>query len=441
MEERGRLEKLGYPTDAKRCYQQASQLYEEALELRKKHLGVAHRDTLASLDHLGSFYLGDPFHPEWIYQPEKILQLWTEAWRLRSASLGEKHPETLRSLDNLAYILLDPQRLNRPAEGLPLLEKAYRYRAETLGASNWVTLDRLDQLTETYLRLGRPADAVPLLENAVTRALTAGKRGVPVDLPSLSALVQSYFALGRDGQALALLARVLNQRTQTLGEKHLATLESMRDLAETYLESDRPKEAVPLLELMTKVLIDLLNERQANPISSIDQLPVIEKLVDMPPLKVTLKTEFNFNEAVHLYGMIPRHLANLAACYLLLGRPDEASPLIEKLQQPYKLPGSAVEFTWAAHPPSNTRTVLDQVKSDRNIGKSEPVILSRLKELADISLQQTVILLEHFVNIAEELLYLHYRTYRVLAASHRTVTLPYPKLSYLCGLNISIWKS
>lgn len=101
MEERGRLEKLGYPTDAKRCYQQASQLYEEALELRKKHLGVAHRDTLASLDHLGSFYLGDPFHPEWIYQPEKTLQLWTEAWRLRSASLGEKHPETLRSLETL----------------------------------------------------------------------------------------------------------------------------------------------------------------------------------------------------------------------------------------------------------------------------------------------------------------------------------------------------
>jgi tetratricopeptide (TPR) repeat protein len=346
------LERTGRQTDAK-------QRYEEALEFRRKVLGVTHRHTLASLDKLAEVSLG-------LNQLEEARQRREEALRLRTASLGEKHPDTLRNLGDLADLLLN--RLDRPAEALPLLEKAYRYLAET---SDWMTDYRFSQLTEAYKRLGRFADAVPLLEDAVTRALAAEKwrDSEPQYLPVLHDLVKFYYALGRYDQALSVLKRVLNQRLQSLGEKHLITLYSLGDLAEAYLEAGRPKESLPLLERLTEVLIDLL----ADPVSSIYQAK-----------KGRLDPHFP-TEAHRLYSLLLTHRGNLAACYLLLDRPGDARPLIEESLQACK-PG----------------------RRDCFGVPRDPIILDTLRYWAVASFHQkrpdrSVLLLEHFVNSAEAL--------------------------------------
>jgi tetratricopeptide (TPR) repeat protein len=103
------------------------------------------------------------------YVPEFAGELRTDALATASAlaitetALGPDHPTTAIRLNNLA---LTYRALGRPADALPLEERALPITETTLGPNHPTTAIRLGNLAGTYRALGRPADALPLEERA-----------------------------------------------------------------------------------------------------------------------------------------------------------------------------------------------------------------------------------------------------------------------------------
>jgi anti-sigma regulatory factor (Ser/Thr protein kinase) len=85
------------------------------------------------------------------------------ALAITEAALGPNHPHTAIRLNNLATTHRD---LGRPADALPLQERALAITEATLGPDHPDTAIWLSNLAAAYRSLGRPADALALEERA-----------------------------------------------------------------------------------------------------------------------------------------------------------------------------------------------------------------------------------------------------------------------------------
>ena len=81
--------------------------------------------------------------------------------RVAGESLGERHPITVSTLHMLGMIRI---KQDRPAEALPLLTKALRYRMERLGPNHYATRMTQMRIAEAELELGHGAVALSELE-------------------------------------------------------------------------------------------------------------------------------------------------------------------------------------------------------------------------------------------------------------------------------------
>jgi len=166
---------------------------------------------------------------------------------LIEASIREKLGETYRKLGDY-----------KAAE--PHLERAYRIRAEQLGADDLSTLTSVHNLGSLYLVQARHDDAEPLLVGTwqIRRRLLGEQH--PDTLAS--AVQVAYLSLFYGSSAVSdvegLFAETLETARGVLGDEHLVTLDAMLGLSTIYLSSGRHEEAESLyaegLETAERVL-------------------------------------------------------------------------------------------------------------------------------------------------------------------------------------------
>jgi tetratricopeptide (TPR) repeat protein len=110
---------------ARANYTQAEPLYQRALTIREKALGLEHPEVAASLNNLAELYRTQG-------QYEKAEPLYQRALAIREKALGPDHPNVATQLNNLAQLL---QATNRLSDAEPLnrrvLEIFLRFTAAT----------------------------------------------------------------------------------------------------------------------------------------------------------------------------------------------------------------------------------------------------------------------------------------------------------------------
>ena len=117
-----------------------------------------------------------------------------------------------------------------------------------LGADHPDTLNARNSLAAAYLSAGRPADAIPLFERALVGLERTQGPNHPDTLASRSNLAAAYQDAGRVGEAILLLRLTVAARERMLGDAHRDTLNSCGNLAAAYRAAGRVSEAIPLLE-------------------------------------------------------------------------------------------------------------------------------------------------------------------------------------------------
>ena len=159
---------------------------------------------------------------------QDAVQLVEQVVTLRKSKLGEDHPDTLSSLHNLANRYSET---GRQDEALKLTEQVVALYKSKLGEDHPDTLSSLDSLAIQYSETGRQDEALKLTEQVIT--LRKGKLGEnhPDTLSSMHNLANLYSKTGRQDEALKLSEQVVTLRKSKLGENHPDTLESIKLLA------------------------------------------------------------------------------------------------------------------------------------------------------------------------------------------------------------------
>jgi tRNA A-37 threonylcarbamoyl transferase component Bud32 len=209
---------------------------ERALALRRKVLGLDHRETLSTMNNLALAYqdagrLGD------------TLPLLKETLERSRIQLGRDDPFTLLAGNNLASAYWDASRLS---DALPLLEETLKRRQAKLGPDHPETLVSMNNLSIAYWEDGRLADALPLIEEALKRRRIQLGPDHPDTLISMDNLANMYEAAGRLTDALPLHEEAVERFKVKLGPDHPDTLLAITNLARADL-AGKPARAEPLL--------------------------------------------------------------------------------------------------------------------------------------------------------------------------------------------------
>ena len=249
-----------------------------AYELRRRHLGEEHPETLASLVDLATLSndrgRGDeavpllrdalerqrrvlgPDHPDtlrttgslaWVLRElsefddaEPLFRAALEGHRRR---FGPADPRTIKSITNLALTLIDSGRLD---EAQVVLAPALRDGLRVLGARHPDYL--YVRNIEAFLRLRqrRFAEAADLYRGVVADATEVLKADHPYTLYWQGSLAWAELERPDPAEAERLFTDVLRARRAKLGEAHHDTLDSMAGLARALAAQGRLEEAEPL---------------------------------------------------------------------------------------------------------------------------------------------------------------------------------------------------
>jgi tetratricopeptide (TPR) repeat protein len=199
---------------------------------------VANAECAKLLHSTGNYFYGRAAY-------SRARPLFERALAISEKVLGLEHAETARSLNSLAGILTEQDDL---AGARPLFERALAIREKTLGPEHLDTAGSLNNLATLLQAQGDFAEARRLFE----RALAISERAVRTEHPDtalyLNNLARLLQAQGDFASARRLFERGLMIYETALGPEHPNTAWSLNSLAGLLQDQDDPAGARPLFE-------------------------------------------------------------------------------------------------------------------------------------------------------------------------------------------------
>ncbi|KAF3389783.1 Nephrocystin-3 [Talaromyces pinophilus] len=305
------------------------QLSVKSMKARKKLLGLEHKETLASMQMVGSIYL---IKGRW----KEAEELFVQVMEMRERVLGAEHPDTLSSMNNLALTYRDQGRW-KEAEKLNV--QVMEICKRVLGVEHYDTLISMNNLASTYMIQGRWKEAEELGVQVMEKRKRALGAEHPAIMASMGILASTYRNQGRWKEAQELFVQVVEVYKRMLGAEHLDTLTSMYNLALTYSDQGRWNEAEELNVQVMETRKRVLGAEHPDTLSSMNYLASI------------YKEQGRWKEAEELFvqvmAMRERVLGtehpntssskyNLALTYRDQGRWEEAEELFVQVMQNWK---------------------------------------------------------------------------------------------------------
>jgi eukaryotic-like serine/threonine-protein kinase len=218
-------------------FEEAEELYVEAVEGLRATRGGQHPDTLSAMANLGGLYL-------WLGRFAEAERLFLEAAEGSRRVLGPDHRDTLTAINNLALVYSDQGRRD---EAEPLYLEVLARSRRVLGPDHPDTLNSLNNLAAHYEVQGKLAEAEELYREAIDRSGRVLGPEHPDTLYLRNNLAVLHVAQGRHADAEALHRQVLAESRRVLGAEHFDTLNSANNLGYLYTETGRHAEAAEVL--------------------------------------------------------------------------------------------------------------------------------------------------------------------------------------------------
>ena len=185
---------------------------------------------------------------EALRSPRLALPIYRQAMGQRAQFLGEDDLESVTLIDDYAGALMESGYVQ---EAMPLLGRAFDMRVKQLGESHRWTLTTQNHRAQALARLGRLSES--LLDNEAVlrqRMIVLGESD-PTTLNSMNNTAHALARLGRSDEALVLHQRAVKLQSASLGSDHFSTLNGRRGVAMALMDLGRVHEAsVSLRELL-----------------------------------------------------------------------------------------------------------------------------------------------------------------------------------------------
>src|SRR6266487_2016427 len=219
-------------------YREAEPLFQRALQIQERVLGVHHPDVARTLHYLALLYWNQGKY-------EQAEPLFQRALSIREQVLGPDHPFVAFTLFGLAHLYL---KQGKYEQAEVLYQRVLRIQEQSLDPDHSFVAFTLDNLALLSAEQGKQGEAEALYQ----RALQIGERSLGREHPqvatSLNSLANLFREQGKYAEAETLYRRALSLREQQLGQHHPETAQTLYDLAACYQKQSNPSEAIALAE-------------------------------------------------------------------------------------------------------------------------------------------------------------------------------------------------
>lgn len=298
----------------------AVEQYKRCYELRKKHLGPQHNDTLLSLLALANMHAT-------LGHNQEAMKARELAYQLAQEHLGKEHHTTQMAMNNLAGSY---EKFNRKPEALALREEVLKLARVHRGLGNAFTMLCMNNLGVNYFEVGRQSEALALFHEAIALQKKHLGDAHPQTLNTMDSLAECLGQMQRHEEARELYEFIFRQQQDKLGQDHPDTLYTTVELANCYKDLGRPADALSILQTSlpmhekrfgknhddTLNCISLIVSRLFDLQRSQDALPLIETFLERAATRKTDLTMVHTVQSLHF-----RHyhaLRELAACRTVL---------------------------------------------------------------------------------------------------------------------------
>jgi tetratricopeptide (TPR) repeat protein len=202
---------------------------------------------------------------------QEALELLEEVLAIRRRVSGPEHPDTLWVMYDLA---ISYDEAGRRDEALKLREEVLALRRKVLGPQHYNTLWAMHALANSYDEAGRRDEALKLREEVLAFRQRINGPTHPDTVAAIGNLATSYDEAGRRAEALKMREQVLDLDRKEYGPEHPQTLEAMDGLAISYEEVGREEEALKLRELMLSLRRKVLGPDHPDTIEAMDEVAI-----------------------------------------------------------------------------------------------------------------------------------------------------------------------
>ena len=304
-------------------YNQAKELHEKALTIRKKIFGEDHADVATSYNDLAIVYnsLGEYSQAKELH--EKALMVYKKIFR-------EDHAHVATSYNNLALVYNSLGEYNQAKEHH---EKALTIRKKIFGVDHAKVATSYNKLASVYNHLEEYDQARELHEKALMiRKKMLGEDHADV-ATSYNDLAKVYNSLGEYNQAKELHEKALMIRKKIFGENHADVATSYNGLALVYNSLGKYNQAKELHEKALDIRKNIFGEDHAYVATSYHKLAsVYSSLGEDNQAKELHEKALMIRQKIfgedHLYVATSYH--KLASVYGSLGEYSQAKERHEK---------------------------------------------------------------------------------------------------------------
>ena len=216
---------------------------ERAAELRERHLGAEHMQTLATLFVLQSVY----FRQHRLDEGERVAR---RVYDTRVRVLGEKHPQSLVAAQALAVYLARGERLEEALEQYRRIAEA---QGRVSGEQHPATLNVLFAMASAFEEQGDWKSALRLYREVFAIQERVLGTEHPQTLKSRAAIAGMLRQRAAPTVALREVESVLEDQRRVLGMEHPDTLDSQQELAFLLEATGRPDESLRVLRELLDV--------------------------------------------------------------------------------------------------------------------------------------------------------------------------------------------
>jgi tetratricopeptide (TPR) repeat protein len=221
-------------------YEQAMDIYEHVLKIRKANLGIDDPDTLETMNSLAHVYFVQR-------RLTKAMKMYEQVLERKQKRLGIDHPRTLKTESDIAD-LHSMQRKYGKAIGI--YEKVFERRKAVLGIDHPDTLTTMNNMADAYSKQGDNRKAMEIYKKVLFGRTSALGINHPNTLVTMHNLARLYSKQGRYEGALALYETMLSARKPALGMDQYERMEPMRNRALLYMQGENFADAVKIYEQM-----------------------------------------------------------------------------------------------------------------------------------------------------------------------------------------------
>jgi eukaryotic-like serine/threonine-protein kinase len=291
------------------------------LEIRTKHQGPDHPDTLRAKNSLAVALntLGN-----W----SEALQFANEALEARRRILGNEHVDTLISISNVALSL---QEQGNSSEAQQLHLEVLETSRRILGNEHPSTLTSINNMAVFQNGQGMSTDADPLYRECLEVRRRILGNDHPSTLVSINNLAAFLYEQDKSSEAEPLFHEVVETSRRVLGNEHPDTLRFINNLANFLNDQGKPAEAEPLFRESLEAQRRILGEQHPDTLISMNSLAMFlkrqGKLVDAETMqRVVLSGSRSILGREHPLTLIFTN--NMANVLRAQGKSSEAEPLL-----------------------------------------------------------------------------------------------------------------